>query len=205
MFLEQIAVGPMQNFSYLVGDDQTKEAFVVDPGFDHHKILQRAKAHQANITRIFLTHTHSDHINAVAPLKAATGAMVVAHQLVQSMGIIAIDEGVEDGASFILGKKVVKILHTPGHTPEGICLLVNDQWLITGDTLFIGNCGRADLPSSSIKGLFSSLQRLKLLPGALIVCPGHDYGPRATQTLDEERRTNPTLLAQSVEEFCLIP
>ena len=205
MFLDQITVGPMKNFSYLVGDEQTGEAFVVDPAFDPERILTQARRRGANITRIVLTHTHSDHINAVPQVKAATGARVIAHRLAATKGAVALDEPVEDGDGFALGETDIRVLHTPGHTPEGICLQIGTQWLITGDTLFVGDCGRADLPGGSIEELFASLQKLKALPGELLVYPGHGYGPQPYRSLAEELRLNPTLKAATLKEFSAIP
>lgn len=121
-------------------------------------------------------------------------------------GTVALDEKFSDGETFICAKNSkVFVLHTPGHTPDGICLVVDGTWLITGVTLFIGDCGRTDLPQSSSKDLFQSLRRIKELPDSLIVCPGHDYGVVKTRSLAEEKRLNATLLAKSVEEFEALP
>lgn len=207
MIFEQVPVGSMENFSYIIGEEKG-EALVVDPAFDLQKITSIIKMKELNVTRIILTHNHSDHVSGAMALKARTGALVCAFQGAEHIlrGSVSLDEKFLDGQTFLCGKSLkVFVLHTPGHTPDGICLVVDGTWLITGDTLFIGNCGRADLPQSSSKELFKSLQRIKQLPDSLIVCPGHDYGPAKTRLLSEEKHLNPTLRAESFEEFETIP
>lgn len=208
MIFAQISVGKMQNYSYLFADPVSREGVVIDPAFDHDAILAAIRNGGVNLTRIVLTHHHFDHINATSQLKAHSGAEVICHRETAPLlhGGAAYDRLVDDGYSFKIGEYIRAVcLHTPGHAPGGLCLVINDQWLVTGDTLFIGDCGRADLPGSDPQALYKSLQRLKTLPDHLIVCPGHNYGPAPTRTLGEEKRLNPTLLAASLEEFYRLP
>lgn len=208
MIFVQLAVGKMQNYSYLFADRASHEGFVVDPAFDHEKILAAIKEHGINLTRIILTHHHFDHINATAAIKTHTGAEVICHRDTAPLlqGGASYDRLIDDGYSFVCGdNKTVRCLHTPGHAPGSLCLIVDDKWLVTADTLFIGDCGRADLPGSEPESLFASLQKLKTLPDHLIVCPGHNYGPAPTRSLGEEKRSNPTLQAASFQEFIKMP
>ena len=208
MIFAQISIGKMQNYSYLFADPVSHEGLVIDPAFDHERILKVIKEQGVNLTHIVLTHHHFDHINATPQLKSHTGAEVICHRDTAPLlhGGASYDRLIDDGYSFKLGDSVkVTCLHSPGHAPGALCLVVNDQWLVSGDTLFVGDCGRADLPGSDPAALFKSLQRLKALPDHLIVCPGHNYGPAPTRTLGEEKRLNPTMLARSLEEFYKLP
>ncbi|MBF0498744.1 MAG: MBL fold metallo-hydrolase [Candidatus Riflebacteria bacterium] len=205
MLMEQIPVGGMRNFAYIFGTREGGEGVIVDPGFDGDKIVETAKRLKLNITRIILTHHHFDHVSAASAVKTRTGAKILAHPETERLleGAAALDGKLVDGDSFSLEptEGVVKIIHTPGHAPGSICLVVDDKWLITGDTLFIGNCGRTDLPGGDAKTLFNSLQKLKKLPDELILLTGHDYGPAQRRTLGEEKRLNPVLSAPSFEIF----
>ncbi|MBU1106425.1 MAG: MBL fold metallo-hydrolase [Candidatus Riflebacteria bacterium] len=207
MIFEQLNLGNMQNFSYLFADSLTHEGFIIDPAFDHVVIMEAVKRLKINLTRIILTHHHFDHINAANPIKSQTGAEIICHRETAPLlhGGASYDRLIDDNYSFTTGNSKIVCLHTPGHAPGSLCLIVSDKWLITGDTLFINDCGRADLAGSSPKALFESLQRLKALPDHLIVCPGHNYGPAPTRILGKEKQLNPTLLAKNIEEFCKLP
>ncbi|OQA06173.1 MAG: putative polyketide biosynthesis zinc-dependent hydrolase BaeB [bacterium ADurb.Bin374] len=208
MFLETIRVGPMGNFCYLIGDEDGGRGVVIDPAFDGGKIMAAVKARRLDLSCIVLTHHHFDHINAAAAVKARTGATVLGHKESERYihGDIRLDAYAADGASLDWGGRgTVEIIHTPGHAPGGICLIVDGRWLITGDTLFIGNCGRTDLEGGDAQALYGSLARIKRLSDGLIVCPGHDYGPVPSRTLGEEKKLNPALAAASYEEFLAVP
>ncbi len=208
MIFVQISVGKMDNYSYLFADPVSHEGLVIDPAFDHDKILAVIRTNDVNLTRIVLTHHHYDHINASTQIKAHTGAEIICHRETAPLlhGGAAYDRLIDDGYSFKIGDSIKAVcLHTPGHAPGAICVVINDQWLVTADTMFVGDCGRADLPGSDPAALFASLQRLKTLPDHLIVCPGHNYGPAPTRTLGEEKRLNRTLLAPNLEAFYKLP
>jgi glyoxylase-like metal-dependent hydrolase (beta-lactamase superfamily II) len=207
MIFEQLSLGNMHNYTYLFADELTREGFIVDPGFDHDKILATIRKHKVNLTRIILTHHHYDHIAAANQVKAQTGAEILCHRETAPLlhGAASYDRLIDEGYSFNLGNNKIVCLYTPGHAPGSLCLLVADKWLVTGDTMFINDCGRADLAGSDPKLLFASLQRLKSLPDHLIVCCGHNYGPYPTRTLGEEKRLNPTMNARNLDEFCKLP
>ncbi len=208
MIFVQISVGKTQNYSYLFADPVSHEGLVIDPAFDHESILATIRDYGVNLTKIILTHHHFDHINATSQIKSHTGAEVICHRETGPLlhGGASYDRLVDDGFSFKIGDSIKAVcLHTPGHAPGSLCVVINDQWLVSGDTLFVGDCGRADLPGSDPAALFASLQRLKTLPDHLLVCPGHNYGPASTRTLGEEKRSNPTLLVRNLEEFYKLP
>lgn len=208
MFLEPLRVGSIGNFCYLLGDAEGGTGLVVDPAFDPDLILAAVRKHRLDVTRIVLTHHHFDHINAATALKARTGATITAHRACEPLvrGSVHIDAYIADGTDMDWkGNGRIEVLHTPGHSPGGICLIADGRWLITGDTLFIGNCGRTDLEGGDAQALFQSLARLKRLPDGLIVCPGHDYGPAPSRLLGEEKRLNPALAATTFEEFLAVP
>lgn len=193
----------MANFSYVFADEGSREAILIDPAFDHEKLCRHLKDNSLNLTRIILTHHHYDHVNASTQVKARTGAEIYCHPETTPLlkGNASNDRHLHDGDRFNLGDKTVEVIHTPGHAPGSVCLIVADEWLVTGDTLFIGDCGRTDLPGGSIETLFSSLQKIKKLPDHLIVCSGHNYGPAKLRSLGEEKRLNPVLLATTLDEL----
>lgn len=208
MIFKQIPVGMMANFVYVFGCEKTMKAAVVDPSSDAPEIHEFVEENGLTIEYIFATHGHGDHVGGVASLAGKTGAKVVAHSGDApglERGGISVDVVVEDGDKVSVGEIEVQVIHTPGHTPGSICLLAEGK-LITGDTLFVGNCGRTDFPGGSMEQLFNSLQtRLKTLDEAIEVYPGHDYGPSPTSTIGHEKRTNPTLVCTTIEEFGMVP
>lgn len=193
MIFEQIPVGQMQNFSYLIGDEAAKEAAIVDPGWDIDKLLSAAKKHDLNIKFILITHSHYDHIQQVKDLFDATDATVYVHEEdseeIKNHGVEKI-KTIGEGDTINIGKIKAKVLHTPGHTPGSVCYLVNNK-LITGDTLFVGNIGRTDLPGGNPKAMSETLRRLKKLDENIEVWPGHDYGSRKSSTIGHEKKNNP--------------
>jgi len=207
--IDQILVGRFGVFCYLVTEPATREAMLVDPGGEPGRILGRVRERDARVRWIVCTHAHPDHVGAVARVKADTGASVVIHRkeaetlgklshrvLVRLMGgtpARRADVLVEEGDQLDLGPCAVRVLHTPGHSPGGICLLVEGH-LFSGDTLFVGSVGRTDLPGASWEELSASLREKVLgLPGSTRVWPGHDYGGAPTNLLDAEKRENPFL------------
>ncbi|MFO8051373.1 MAG: MBL fold metallo-hydrolase [Thermoplasmatota archaeon] len=193
MAVEQIRTG-RDNFSYLVYDKGI--GAIVDPGLDPSWVLKRVGELSLDVRYVILTHHHHDHVGDTPGVKRMTGASSVAF----SWG----DVPIGDGDVLSLGGLELLFLHTPGHTEDSICIRLDDEYLITGDTLFIGDCGRCDLPGGSVEEMFSSLQKIKRLKDGLTVLPGHDYGPSRTDTLGEQKITNKVLLAANVEELSSI-
>ena len=188
MYVRQIPVGYLSVFCYLIGCEKTKEAMVVDPGGDEDGIVARAREAGLTIKYIFNTHSHWDHIAGNVRLKELTGASVVMHKLDADPGL-AVDILLDREKTFHLGEITFQVLHTPGHTPGGLCLYA-DRQLFTGDTLFVGDSGRTDLPNGDRPTLGASIRDLMKLPEDTIVWPGHDYGPTPRSTIGWEKRNN---------------
>lgn len=198
MLVEQRIAGHMRNFTYLVADPASKRAVIVDPSFDATVALKLAEEHGFTVEAVLDTHEHYDHCQDNALAKHRTGAKVMAHRLAD---VPEKDRDLEDGELLKFGDLKVKVLHTPGHSP-GSVLYVAGKHCFTGDTLFVGNIGRIDLPHSAPSSMYRSLHEVVAkLPEETIVAPGHDYGPSPTSTIGRERRTNPYLQRMSLEEF----
>ena len=197
MFFEQHLIGAMQNFGYVIGDPKTKRAAVVDPSFDARILQKVAKENGYSIELIFNTHHHRDHVFDNERLADETGAKVAAHRLSE----VRKDVVLEDGSIVNVGELKVKVVHTPGHSPDSSCYIVSGR-VFTGDCLFVGDCGRVDLPGSSVERMYDSLfNKVRKLDDDLIVCPGHHYGKAQTSTIGEEKRTNYTLQPRTLDEF----
>lgn len=197
MFFQQHLIGNMANFGYVIGDPGGKVAAVVDPSFDARILQKAARENGYTIAFIFDTHHHPDHVFDNERLANETGAMVAAHRL----SSVRKDLVLEDGMIVKVGELKVKVVHTPGHSPDSCCYIVAGR-VFTGDCLFVGDCGRVDLPGSSVEAMYDSLfNKVRKMDDDLIVCPGHHYGKRPTSTIGEEKRTNYTLQPRPLEEF----
>ena len=193
----------MQNFIYLIGDPQTHEAAVVDPGWEVPKILDAIRQDGYRLTAAFVTHHHFDHCMGLTELLKAVDVPVYAHRADAPLLKVAPSslKPVAGGETIQVGDVPLTLIHTPGHTPGSQCLLVDGR-LLTGDTLFIRACGRWDLPGGDPAQLYDSLNvRLKALDEATVVYPGHDYADRPVSTIGEEKRDNPFLKPPSREAF----
>jgi len=188
MIVKQIATGYMDNFSYIIGCENTRQALVVDPGPDVDKIVAIAQKEGLEITTIVNTHGHGDHTAGNARLKALTGAQIIIHELDGDRYPEA-DVLLSNQKTLQLGEIILDVIHTPGHTPGGICLHSQGN-LFTGDTLFVGDSGRTDLAGGHRPTLGKSIRRLMELPDDTVVWPGHDYGPTPSSTLAWEKRNN---------------
>jgi len=202
LYIRQLELGPLQNFVYLVGSLETKEAIVVDPAWDVPSILKAAKEDGMKIVGAFVTHTHFDHVNGVEELIEATDAQVFVHK--EEAHAIPIAKSnlrpIDGGDAIPIGSFHGSVLHTPGHTPGSACLTIADR-LISGDTLFIGGCGRCDLPGGDPEALYRSLVRLRQMDDRTILYPGHHYARQPTSSLGQERQYNPFLNAPSLQQF----
>jgi hydroxyacylglutathione hydrolase len=206
MALEQMKVG-YDNFCYVIYDPGQKKAGIVDPGYEIKKPLEFLTSKHLTLEYLFLTHYHSDHTAGVKEIKRRFPALkvVASKQDGDQLGIPP-DVPVSDGSQVHVGSITVDVLLTPGHTPGGICLIVENNALLTGDTLFIGDCGRTDLPGGDLAQMFATLhEKLMSLPDELVVFPGHDYGDKPFDTLGHQKRTNKTFLAKTLKEFSMIP
>jgi hydroxyacylglutathione hydrolase len=193
----QIPVGPMQNFSYLVEDEETGEAIAVDSGWETDPIVRLASSEGMRVKYVCATHRHFDHVKTVFRLAAELGAETVAFEGSEVNPKVQVG----DGDTLKLGESTVRAIYTPGHTEDSVCYY-DGRHLFTGDTLFVDAWGRTNLPGGSSATLFSSLHDVIMsLPESTVIYPGHDYGDVPFRTLGEESRKNPALLAKTVEEF----
>lgn len=197
----------MALFAYLVGDAASRQCAVVDPAFETGRILAAVKQAGFKVAHIVNTHGHADHTAGNQAIKHKTKAPLMIHRLDRGMlgnmtnsvlarmlggkGSPPPDRLLRDGDAIHLGRHRLQVIHTPGHTPGGICLFFDGQ-LITGDTLFVGGVGRTDLPGGSAGQLLASIrQKIYSLPEDTCIWPGHDYGRSAWSTVAREQQTNP--------------
>ena len=216
LYFKQLEIGPMQNYVYLFGDPETRHAAVVDAAWDIDRLVEIAGEDGYRITKNLVTHFHPDHlggdlmghsITGAVELAAKTGAKTYIQKLEvpfvhRVCGLSESDTvGVDPGDATDIGRVRVTFLHTPGHTPGSQCFLVGNT-CISGDTLFIGSCGRVDLPGSDAEDMYRSLtQTLAALPDETILLPGHNYADRPRSTIGDEKRTNMMMRFKSMKDF----
>jgi len=204
MGIKQLHIGPMDNFSYIVWDEETKEAAVIDPCWQPEVIEAFLAGNKLRLKLLLLTHAHPDHVNAAKYFLAKNEKLRLS---VHKEDLFLLEEDlrpldfVADGAELKLGKTVIKVLHTPGHTPGSVSYLACGS-VFTGDTLFVGECGRADLPGSEPRELRQSLLKLAALPGETAIYPGHAYnGNASTIGVQKEYNVYMKLAALGEAEF----
>lgn len=217
LIIKQIEMGPMMNFTYIIGCAETLEAAVVDPAWDVPAILDVARGLRLRICHLLVTHAHPDHVNGLEEMLEKTGAKAYLNVEEIDYGRemaarykVSIDSlkrhtanilAVSDGEEISVGKILVRCLHTPGHSPGSQCFLAGKN-LFTGDTLFVDACGRVDLPGSDPGKLWWSLNRkLRALEDDIIVYPGHDYADKPTSSLGEQKHSNPYMQFATVDPF----
>lgn len=217
LYFRQLPVGPMGNFIYFIGSRRTGECLVVDPAWDTDHLIEAAGRDGMKITGSLVTHYHPDHVGGsylgfqvpggVAELIGEVDAKVHVHAreadgLKQVTGLSESDlVRHESGDVVTVGDVEVTLIHTPGHTPGSQCFLVRDR-LVAGDTLFVGGCGRVDLPGGDPEAMFESLTgRLAKLSDDVVLYPGHDYGAAPSRALGEERRSNLYLRMRSLSDW----
>jgi glyoxylase-like metal-dependent hydrolase (beta-lactamase superfamily II) len=221
LYFRQEAVGEMANFAYLVGSRSTREALLVDPAWSVDTLLDCAAADGMRVVGALVTHYHQDHvggslfgheIEGVAHLLARGPVPIHVNRheaagVLRVTGASASDLVQHDAGDIVaLGEVRIRLLHTPGHTPGSQCFLVEEAGepgrLVSGDTLFLGSCGRVDLPGSDPEAMYRSLNgTLKQLPDDTLLYPGHLYSADPSSTMGEQKRHNPFLRVASLEQF----
>ena len=190
--MKMLPLGAYQTNTYLVWDEASSSCVVIDPGYQAETILREVKALGKEISAIFLTHGHFDHVGAVRDLVAEVGCPVYLNEADLTMpaqltaGPLYYTNTYAEGDFVDAAGLSFKVLHTPGHTPGSVCLMCENV-IFSGDTLFWGSCGRTDLPGGSWTTIRASLLRLADLKGDFRVYPGHGD----ETTLDFERKMNP--------------
>ncbi len=213
LYFKQIEMGPMRNFVYLLGSTESRKTAVVDAAWDIGEILRIAAEDEMEITHAFVTHCHPDHIGGefsgvhiqgLTELLEQVKSKVVVHKAeADFLSFLTPTDTikVESGDVIDIGGVSIKLLHTPGHTPGSQCFLIGNR-LVSGDTLFIGSCGRVDFPGGNAEEMYTSLtQRLMALPDETVLFPGHNYAQQEASTIGEQKKTNPYLQFQSLTQF----
>ncbi|QDR82243.1 MBL fold metallo-hydrolase [Sporomusa termitida] len=193
-------LNPQACRTYLIGSKNDPRVIIVDPVIDHFSdYLALLKGEGLSLTHVIDTHSHADHISAGSALRDATGCEYVMHAAAPPQCVSA---RVQDGDILRCNTLEITVLHTPGHTPDSISLLIGDK-LLTGDFLFLDDAGagRDDLPGGSPGDHWESLNKLRALPAELVVYPAHEYRNRQPSTLGRQRQSNPHLQQRSKEEF----
>lgn len=221
LYFQQLAVGQMANLAYLIGSRSTGECLVVDPAWSVDGLVDRAEADGMKLVGALVTHYHQDHvggeifglrIEGLERLMARSPVPIHVNKheadgLKKVTGVSESDlRRTEGGDVLTLGDVRVRFLHTPGHTPGSQCFLVEDAGasgaLVSGDTLFLGSCGRVDLPGANPEDMYRSLnETLARLPDETLLFPGHLYSSEPSGTLGEQKRTNPFLRVTSLDQF----
>jgi len=204
LIIEQIEIGPMANFTYVVGSRSTRQVVIVDPAWDIDGLLKHIEEREYQLVAALATHYHPDHIGGgmrghniagVAELLERQPVKIYAHKheadgVKKVTGLSNTDlVKVDSGDTLKVGDVEIEFLHTPGHTPGSQCFRVKNT-LVSGDTLFIDGCGRVDLPGSDAEEMYQSLQKLKSLPDDTLLLPGHNYSAVPNATLGETKRLN---------------
>ena len=218
LILEQIQIGPMENFTYLLGSKRTREVAIVDPAWDIARLIDIMSEKDYVLKAALITHYHPDHcggsfgknnVPGVAELLEQYSIRVYSNKLEADglkkvTGISNTDMvKVASGDTLKIGDVEVEFLHTPGHTPGSQCFRIK-KTLVSGDTLFINGCGRVDLPGSNIDDMYHSLQKLASLPQDTLLLPGHNYGHIPHATMEETIKHNPYMRISSLENWRLM-
>jgi len=200
--IEQFRVGT-DNFSYVVHCARTRKAVLVDPSGNASEAMRFIGSGNLELVAVIDTHHHRDHISDNLRVSEAYNCDILASEE-DARHIAGVTGFITDGQVMELGDVRIRVMLTPGHTPGSVCLLVDDSALLTGDTLFIGDCGRTDLPGGNDRQMYDTIQKLKELPDDVVVYPGHDYGDRPFDTIGNQKRTNKVMLAESYGAFARI-
>lgn len=187
----------MQNFTYILVDEETDDAIILDPSWDIEEIQKVIEKNNLKVKYVVNTHHHFDHTIGNEAVIRITGAKIIQHK----DSTLKNDNTVSDGDKIKFGNSELTVFHTPGHSKDSICL-VGDEKIFSGDTLFVGNCGRVDLPGGSAKELYHSLfDIICKMDDKLDLYPGHNYGSSPSSTLGKEKKTNFVLQSRTEQEF----
>ena len=215
IYLEQMELGPMQNFVYLIGDPVARECVVVDPAWEIDTIVETAQARGMTITGALVTHTHQDHVGGslaswgmpgripgVEELLGRVKLKVYVHkaerEFLRGFGsdLVAVD----NHSTLAIGRLTLTFMHTPGHTPGSQCFLIDGR-LVAGDTLFLEGCGRTDFPGGDPEAMYHSLHALAGLDGDPVVYPGHQYSAAPSASLSSVRQNNFVYRPRNLDEW----
>jgi hydroxyacylglutathione hydrolase len=197
MKVHQLEVGNMQNFTYVLEDEQTGEAVIIDPSWDLDLVLDIVEKNNLKVKYIINTHHHFDHTIGNEAIVKSTNSKIIQHKT----SVLKNDMTISDGDKIRFGNSELTAIHTPGHSKDSICL-VGDGKIFSGDTLFVGNCGRVDLPGGSARELYHSLFNvIYKMDESLVLYPGHNYGKSPTSTMGQEKKTNFVLQPRTEDEF----
>ena len=197
MKVYQIEVGNMQNFTYILEDEDTDDAIVLDPSWDIEEIQKVIEKNNLKVKYIVNTHHHFDHTIGNEALVKITDAKIIQH----NASTLKNDIIVSNGDKIKFGNSELTVFHTPGHSKDSICL-VGDKKIFSGDTLFVGNCGRVDLPGGSAKELYHSLfDVICKMDEKLVLYPGHNYGRSPSSSIGKEKKTSFVLQPRTEQEF----
>jgi len=197
MKVHQIEVGNMQNFTYILEDEDTGESIILDPSWNLDEIQKVITRYDLKVKYIVNTHHHFDHTLGNEAMAKETEAKILQHE----SSTLKHDITLVDEQKIKFGNSQLTVFHTPGHSKDSICL-VGDGKIFTGDTLFVGNCGRVDLPGGSAQELYHSLfDILYKMDESLELYPGHNYGSTPISTLANEKKSNFVLQKRSEQEF----
>ena len=197
MKVHQFEVGNMENFTYVLEDEETGEAVILDPSWNLGEIQKEIVRRDLKIKYIINTHHHFDHTLGNEAMAKETKATILQHE----SSTLKHDISLADGQKIKFGNSELTVFHTPGHSKDSICL-VGDGKVFSGDTLFVGNCGRVDLPGGSAVELYHSLfDILGKMDENLVLYPGHNYGSTHISTLGKEKQNNFVLQKRSKQEF----
>ena len=203
LYIHQVQLGPMDNFLYILADLKTKKCVVVDPAWNIDYLITHIKGQEFELEAIYLTHGHPDHVNGVSDLLIFKNVPIYLSsrciytppsyaKLIHTNSELKINDNKEEINlhEIPLGSLRITVIPAPGHSPGGQCFLYN-KTLIAGDTVFIDGCGHCRLPGSNVSLLFDSIQKIKNLDDDITIFPGHDYGKKATDTIGNQKKTNP--------------
>lgn len=203
LVIEQIEMGPMENYIYFIANSETKEAVVVDPAWEVDRIREIADTNGYQIKAALITHGHPDHTNGIGELLNTHDIPIYVSEHEAEFYKPVGDNIKEADANFSLelGKIKIDFVHTPGHTPGSQCFHVHGN-LVAGDTLFLDGCGRCDMPGGDAEVMYDTIHhKLMKMPDSTIIYPGHNYHHLCCDSLEKQKETNPYMQCSNLQEF----